>query len=349
MIRSQTQGLLEVFDRASFYSTLEASYSDPLNIDPAWLCLLNLVLAIGLVLASFAAGTEEAAVINKLRADPIDRAEIFYLNAKNLSDPITGFEEAGFWSIQALLLMTVYMLAVSKRNAAFALFGMAVRSAFALGLHREETMVLYPLEEREVRRNLWRSLFVFDRFLSASMGRPMAISEDDCSEDILKGPEVSTTPVDNVYADIGVTGLLTSVKSAQIIGDILRRIYQKRKISTRLAQEIADACKILPTTLAPVLHWRQAASSSPAQGIAILHVNLLYCHAIILLTRPFFLFVLHAEVNKIGKGAETRPRRTARRMEKFVEACVGASTHSITLIQDAYAGGYLPQRNPFVM
>ncbi|KAI9794548.1 MAG: hypothetical protein M1816_004435 [Peltula sp. TS41687] len=345
-----TQGLLEVFDRPAFYSTLESSYSDPLSIDPSWLCLLNLVLAIGLVLASFAPGTEEAEVINKLRNDPIDRAEIFYLNAKKISDPISGFEEAGFWSIQALLLMTVYMLAVSKRNAAFTLFGMAVRSAFALGLHREETMVLYPLEERDMRRNLWRSLFVFDRFLSASMGRPMVISEDDCSEDILKGPEPSTNPVEDAYADISVMGLLASVKSAQIIGDILRRIYQKRKTSTRLAQEIADACKILPTTLAPVLHWRQAASSSPAQGIAILHVNLLYYHAIILLTRPFFLFVLHAEVNKIGKGPEHhRPRRTARRMERFVEACVVSSTHSITLIHDAYSGGYLPQRNPFVI
>lgn len=119
----QTQGMLEVFDRTAFYSTLEASYSDPLSIDPPWLCLLNLVLAIGLVLAAFAPGTYESEVIEKLRSDPLDRAEIFYLNAKSLCDPIAGFEDVGFWSIQALLLMTVYMLAVSKRNAAFALFG----------------------------------------------------------------------------------------------------------------------------------------------------------------------------------------------------------------------------------
>ena len=81
------------------------------------------MFAVGLVLACFAPGTFEADVIHKLRNDSLDRAEMFYLNAKALSDPITGFEDAGFWSIQALLLMTVYMLAVSKRNAAFALFG----------------------------------------------------------------------------------------------------------------------------------------------------------------------------------------------------------------------------------
>lgn len=48
---------------------------------------------------------------------------MFYSDAKNLNDPLAGFEDAGFWSIQALTLMSVYMLTVSKRNAAYALFG----------------------------------------------------------------------------------------------------------------------------------------------------------------------------------------------------------------------------------
>ena len=68
-------------------------------------------------------GTLQDAVIQKLRADSIDRAEIFYSDAKSLKDPLAGFEDGGFWSIQALTLMAVYMLAVSKRNAAYALHG----------------------------------------------------------------------------------------------------------------------------------------------------------------------------------------------------------------------------------
>lgn len=98
-------------------------YEDPLTTDPTWLCLLHLVFAIGLVLAVPRAGTFEEAIIDKLRSDAVNRAEAFYMNAKLLNDPVTGFEDAGFWSIQALLLMTIYNLAVSKRNAAFAYFG----------------------------------------------------------------------------------------------------------------------------------------------------------------------------------------------------------------------------------
>jgi len=74
-------------------------------------------------MASPISGTPEDAVIRKLRAERVDRAEIFYSDAKNLSDPTSGFEDAGFWSIQALTLMSVYMLVVSKRNAAYAYYG----------------------------------------------------------------------------------------------------------------------------------------------------------------------------------------------------------------------------------
>lgn len=78
------------------------------------------------------AGTTEEKIIQKLRDEvsigkdgksyPVDRAEIFYLDAKHQSDP-AGCEDGDFWSIQALTLMSVYLLVVSKRNAAYAFAG----------------------------------------------------------------------------------------------------------------------------------------------------------------------------------------------------------------------------------
>lgn len=68
-------------------------------------------------------GSPEAVVIEKLRAERANRAELFFRNAKSLADPVSGFEDADFWSIQALLLMSLYMLAVSKRNACYAYYG----------------------------------------------------------------------------------------------------------------------------------------------------------------------------------------------------------------------------------
>ena len=116
--------------------------------------------------------------------------------------------------------------------------GMAVRSAFALGLHREETMCIFSGAEQMVRRNLWRSLYVLDRFLSASLGRPTSIRESDCSGDTLttgEKPPFPQAPFPTA-ANAGFTGTLgleASVRSCHVIGVILDKVYSQRKISTK--------------------------------------------------------------------------------------------------------------------
>ena len=223
-----------------------------------------------------------------------------------------------------------------------------MRSAFALGLHRPiETDSIFPPAEVIVRRNLWRSLFVLDRFLAASLGRPTAISEDDCCAGSLSAPE---KPI-SAEASIASGGLDAAVRSCQVIGQILRKVYAKRRASTRLASEIAENSKKWMSSLHPDLHSSHASDGTlrPIHGIAILHVNLFYYHSIILLTRPFFLYVFY-KIQQ-GKSAENPPPtiRFSSRMEKFCEVCVEASTKTIDLVQAAFAANYLPQRNPFVL
>jgi hypothetical protein len=231
---------------------------------------------------------------------------------------------------------------------------MAIRSGFALGLHREETLVIFGEEEQVVRRNLWRSLFVLDGFLAMSLGRPTSISEEDCSNEALKvEPSVSQSSPSygTSTAHTDIIGLEASVRSCKVVGTILKKVYSKRKISTKLAQEIANQCESWPRTLPPSLHWRQmsqVSSTNAYSGIAILHVNLFYCHTVILLTRPFFLFLLNRVLQERTSGSQ-RPQRFGKRMETFSEACVSASCHSIVLVQAALDGNYLSRRNPFVL
>lgn len=225
---------------------------------------------------------------------------------------------------------------------------MAVRTAYTLGLHREETLVVFPAEERCARRNLWRSLFILDRFMGASLGRPMAIADDECSGEVLN-------PSSSLYSAQRLdphqycrAGLDAAVRSCHVVGIILKKVYLQRKISTRLAQELADECRRWPENLSPNLHWRQASRKDRRQAIAILHSNQVYCHSIILLTRPFFLYLLSAEVQQKHLGAGQWPQRSGGRMEKFSDACLTASTHTVALVQNAYEGRYLPKLDPFV-
>lgn len=120
----QTMGLVDVLNKKSFETVLHACYTDPLHIDTCTLCLLYLVFAIGLVFANPAPDTEEAKMIDCLRNDEnTNWAETFYRSAKLLQDPVSGFEDADLWSVQALVLMSLYTLAISKRNAAYAYHG----------------------------------------------------------------------------------------------------------------------------------------------------------------------------------------------------------------------------------
>lgn len=211
-------------------------------------------------------------------------------------------------------------------------------------------MLIFSPADQAIRKNLWRTLFVLDRFLSASLGRPTAIHEDDCSGDTLArdlklpGPELERD-VDPGIETTNSRGLQASVRTCHIVGVILQEVYSKRKVSTKIAQQIAEQCKGWGQTLDPMLRSRPSSSTmTPSQGIAVLHTNLFYYHSVILLTRPFFVFLLSKE----KKDSPQRHRKSSR-MQNFADACVRTSSRTVTLVQNAYEGRYLPRRNPFIL
>ena len=236
---------------------------------------------------------------------------------------------------------------------------MAIRSGYSLGLHSEETLVIFQPDMQAARRMLWRSLFILDRFLAASLGRPLAITEDESLGELLNAStpaSISMTGKSHLTSNQTCdTGTAAAVRSCHVVGIILKKVYRQRKISTRLAQELADECIQWPQTLSPALHWRQASPNNVRQSMAILHTNLVYCHSIILLTRPFFLYLLSFEIQRTRLSpTSSYPQaewaqqfeQKSRKIRKFSNACVVASNHTVALVQDAYEGGYLPQQNP---
>ena len=226
---------------------------------------------------------------------------------------------------------------------------MAVRTSYALGLHREDANSHFNGPEQLSRRRLWRSLFVMDRLLASALGRPVAIAEEECSENILNPKVASFTHESHISTNmICASGLEAACRSCHVVGLVLRKVYMQRRISTRVAQELADECKVWPANLPFFLHWKQASPRNRRQAIAILHVNTMYCHSIILLSRPFFLYVLSTTLRRQIGGADQPHQSSGGRVAQFAHACLAASWHTIALIQNAYDGGYLSKVDPFV-
>jgi hypothetical protein len=113
------------------------TYKNPLDTDPQWLCHLNLVFAIGLQLRKDinAPTPTETSILQRLEGGGIKRADIFYTAAKHLKDPVAGIEDGGIAVVQSLLLMTIYMLASSKRNTSWGYLGKSDLHVFRLPGH----------------------------------------------------------------------------------------------------------------------------------------------------------------------------------------------------------------------
>lgn len=202
-----------------------------------------------------------------------------------------------------------------------------------------------------IRRNLWKTLFILDRFLAASLGRPTAISEDDCSCKIMPDDDVASpaAPSEPGLGYVHAKALNSCVRSCHVIG-ITLKVFSTRKISTSNVQQIVDLSNEGGQGPHMTLQRRQSKEgpTHPAAGIASLHMDLLSLHSLILLTRQ--IFVMHnwkLEEQRSGL-TKTFPLYESP-MAKYSEACVIASYHTIHLLQRAREAGYLPRRNPFIM
>lgn len=210
---------------------------------------------------------------------------------------------------------------------------------------------IFNEDQLGLRRNIWRSLHVLDQFLAAFLGRPNAMSEGESTDDssVVSPGETSDNQQLGQPSEAGA--LDTTVRICQVIGKILRPIYSKRRISPSLVQEIANDC----------IDWSHEAhakfgssklssgSTTPHQGMAILHIQLMGCHSKILFTQPFF-FLLWQQIQGTREGIkQTAHRSGGLRIGKLAETCLAASTKTIDVIQAAFEGGYLPRSNPFVL
>ncbi|KAI1176471.1 hypothetical protein F4777DRAFT_268978 [Nemania sp. FL0916] len=232
---SKTSGLADLFDTNTFIPELQtwaAQSARPADVTSA---VNYLVLAIG------------------SQAEDEKTATTYFLRGKNLAlSALAGNLSVG--TVQSFILTTLYMLRSCQINAGYMFFGIAARSAYAIGLHRTEVNSRFGPEIHTRRDNLWKSVRVLDLYLSISMGRPPAAADPDCTV-------AYTTPAPvhapnqphqanqaNGYSNGGGSSVGSREKfdllnaSAQILSLVERiiwRVYSRRKISSKLTEDIS--------------------------------------------------------------------------------------------------------------
>ncbi|KAK1447795.1 fungal specific transcription factor domain-containing protein [Colletotrichum melonis] len=143
-----------MLDEAAF----RADYLEGQRFDAPWLALLNMVFAMGSIVA--------------MKSD--DYNHINYYNRAMEHLPMDAFGSSHIEMVQALALIGGYYLHyINRPNMANAVLGAAIRMASALGLHRESlAQGSSDIAAAETRRRTWWSLFCLDTWATTTMGRP---------------------------------------------------------------------------------------------------------------------------------------------------------------------------------
>ncbi|RFU26923.1 hypothetical protein B7463_g9430, partial [Scytalidium lignicola] len=339
---SSLPGLVKIYNKENFLQKTINIYENPLECDTLWLSSLHLVFAIGLQLKreNPSPSPSETHILEKLQSHSGSRSELFYLSAKHLHDAVDGFEEGGLTSVQILILKTVYMLTAAKRNSAWAFLGMAVRLAYALGIHKETTFSFLPPDEQEAS------------FLAASFGRPNAIDHKNAAY-IEPDPSVV---YQSEHSKFEADALLASVKISSILDEILNRIYDKRRISKSTVRSISAEFYQWKKDLPQKLQWQNISTHWKGSDAALtqLHINLIYFHGIILLMRPFLLSQVthYLESKASATSSETQQADTFEADEdvkSFSRACIHSAVYTINAIQATFLRGALPRQDPFIV
>ncbi|KAK5039150.1 hypothetical protein LTR13_003406 [Exophiala sideris] len=132
--------------------------------DAPWLCLLNIVLALGAIGST----TTES------------KEHLTYYNAAKSHLDLEVLANKSFETLQALILMAGWYCHYRNRpNLASVLLGAAFRMAYALGLHKEMHIGLPGTRNQELRRTIWWNLVVLDAAEAVTLGRTLDINVFD--------------------------------------------------------------------------------------------------------------------------------------------------------------------------
>lgn len=244
---------------------------------------------------------------------------------------------------QAFLLVTLYMLCACQINGAFLFFGLAVRAAYSVGIHRTEVNSRFGLETRRQRDRLWKSLRIVDLFLSTSMGRPPCTSDVDC-----------TVPYRQVDDDGHETFdlLNASVQIFLILEGIVLEVYSRRKISFALTEGISR--QLRDFSMRWLHQMKRTVSAACPAGANAAEVNgacqvlASYYYAVMLVSRPFLMYELHRRLAPEPTTVYGRAGLVSGK-SKLADACIDAASMMADQVLDLVDKGAVTGRRPILV
>ncbi|KAL8657826.1 MAG: hypothetical protein Q9226_001530 [Calogaya cf. arnoldii] len=329
-----------MFDRV--YDTPRESYEP---IDEKFLPLLYSVIALGCLFAT----AEESMLQSYGYESATDLGYLSYpLIARQLMD-VTDCRDLS--SLQALLIMIMFLQASSKLSTCYSHIGIALRSALRMGLHRSVPNQFSPIEQETRKRVFW-CIRNMDIYVGALLGLPICLDnkdidqelplevDDDCitEHEVLPMPTGKTSVVAAFNAHVGLVSLLAKT---------IRYVYPLHTMRSKSKHAYVVSHSKIREVEQDLQRWMEdlpmglrQGGEAPPEVIRVQQLlRLSYGHIQMILYRPF----LHYASQSI------QARSMDKRSYACAAACVSVSRNIIHITSEMKRNGLLSGAYWFAM
>ncbi|KAF4423155.1 positive activator of transcription [Fusarium acutatum] len=248
------------------------------------------------------------------------------------------YEEPSLMQVEVLTLLAWASNILGRIRTAYCYSGIAMRLAQSLGMHRSASRhtTLTPVE-RESRRRTWWVLYFFDRFSASKLGQPITVRDDDIDVEM---PSMDGLTKEEMAEFLDPQNLITNIKLAKIIGNILTHIYGIPKATNGLyihqVHSILKQLREWHDELQPDMRVKERGTPRP---VASLH--LAYNQCIIQTTRPVLLHLFKTQFQLGSKVREdASPRQNVSSITlALAESCVNAAQASSRIVEGLFLDG----------
>ncbi|TVY82136.1 Activator of stress genes 1-like protein [Lachnellula suecica] len=295
--------LLRFVHQPTFYVMFERIYETPVesfgNEEHQYLPLLYVVLALGCMFDRTSENDDQTYRVG------IDHGLKYFRAARAMMD-VTDCRD--IVSLQTIIFMVIFLQTTANLSTCYSFIGIAMSSALRMGLHRNLAGNFNPIE-REIRRRLFWIIRKMDTYVSALLGFPMLLSNDDIDQELpLEIDDEYITKDGILPMPQGKVSLYMApnahTRLMAILAKVIKYIYPTKALEQsvqgnstcasyaisngkirEIEKDLADWLDKLPMALKP------GGTESPEMLRVQQHLRLAYAHVQMMLYRPFLHYV----------------------------------------------------------
>ena len=201
-----------------------------------------------------------------------------------------------------------------------------------MGMHRDATNMEFDPIERNTRRQVWWSIYSFERILCSILGRPTVIDEREMSMQIPDAPMLEQRSMSAEF-------MTQAYEITRMSYTIRQRAYfdsnnaEERSPSLAMAESLLRECNTYSQTIPPSLSLNYLPTIPPEQKARILLLHVYYYYTRCIVSRDFLVQKVERNITLL-EGREAPYSEELQRTLALSEDCVESAHQSLRCIME---------------